>query len=366
MKPINSDVIIIGGGIVGTSAALFMSQKGLNVTLLERDTCGSRSSGVNFGGVRCQGRPVTHLPLAIRAREIWRNAETHLGGRFEYTVSGHLKMARNDSEMAILDDYYEQSLNCGLDLEMLTGDQIRQRYPWIGNKVVGGSFSPHDGQANPRIVSPAFGFAAQRAGASVFERQPVKQIEHDGTQYKVITETGLYQAPQLVISAGAWSNKLAEQMDEKFELEKGFPAMAVTEPIPYFLHPCLGVQGGDIYCRQVTRGNVVFGGGHGIGVGESSSRATTTNIMALMNRLLELVPSLKDIQILRTWSGMEGMRPNNTPIIDKSPKHNGLYYGFGFSGGGFEIGPGAGAALADLVADGKTTTDLTPFKITQL
>ncbi len=363
MKPINSDVIVIGGGIVGSSAALFMSQKGLKVTLLERDTCGSRSSGVNFGGVRCQGRPVTHLPLAIKAREIWQNLENLLGGRFEYTVTGHLKLARSESEMAMLNDYYKQSQNHGLDLEIVTGAQIRKKYPWMGNQIVGGSFSPLDGQANPRILSPAFAAAADKAGTRVVERQPVQQVEYDGKQYRVTTDSGLYQADQLVICAGAWSNKIAEQLDEKFPLESGFPAMAVTEPVPYFIHPCLGVQGGDIYCRQVTRGNVVFGGGRGIGIGESSSRATGANLINLMQHLLSLIPSLKNTQIIRSWSGMEGFLPDHAPIIDQSRNHRGLFYGFGFSGGGFEIGPGAGMALADLVSEGKSTIDITPFQI---
>lgn len=365
MNTIKSDVIVIGGGIVGSSATLFMSQKGLKVTLIERDACGSRSSGVNFGGVRCQGRPITHLPLAIRARDIWRDAENIIGGRFEYTVTGHLKIARNEDELKILNDYYAESQGMGLDLQMLSGDEIRRRYPWFSGLVLGGSLSPYDGQANPRIVSPAFAAAARKAGARVCEREPVQTVEKLTTGYRVTTPKGIYEAEQLLVTAGAWSNNIASQLEEPFPLTHGFPAMAVTEPVPYFLHPCLGVQGGDIYIRQVTRGNVVFGGGTGVAVSDSSSRATSKNIMDLMARLLELIPSMGNTQILRTWSGMEGFLPGKTPVIDKSLKHSGLYYGFGFSGGGFEIGPGAGAALADLVANGNTPTDLTPFSMSR-
>lgn len=362
MKTIQSDVIIIGGGIVGTSAALFMSQKGLKVSLLEKYTCGSCSSGVNFGGVRCQGRPVTHLPLAIRARGIWQDLEHLLGGRFEYEVTGHLKLARNESELAMLEDYYQKSLHAGLDLQMLSGDQIRKKFPWLSQQIHGGSFSPLDGQANPRIVSPAFGLAAIKAGAEIYEHQSVQHIEYDGQKYCVKTEDANYQAPKIVLSAGAWSHQLAEQLGENFSIRQGFPAMAVTEPVPYFIRPCLGVEGGDIYLRQVARGNVVFGGGQGIRVNNDSSRVTTENLMELMQRLLVLIPSLKHTQILRTWSGMEAFSTDRAPIIDLSKKNPGLYFGFGFSGGGFELGPGAGAALTDLVIDGQCNTDLSPFK----
>ena len=256
----------------------FMSQKGLKVSLLEKHTCGSCSSGVNFGGVRCQGRTVTHLPLAIRARHIWQNFEKLLGGKFEYEVTGHLKLARNESELAMLEDYYQASLHSGLDLQMLSGDQVRKKYPWLSDQVHGGSFSPYDGQANPRIVTPAFGLAAIKAGAEIYEHQSVQHIEHDGQQYHVKTEDTCYQAQKVVLTAGAWSHQLAEQLGETFTIRQGFPAMAVTEPVPYFIRPCLGVQGGDIYIRQVARGNVVFGGGQGVRVNKDSSRVTSENI----------------------------------------------------------------------------------------
>ncbi|WP_256676626.1 FAD-dependent oxidoreductase, partial [Pseudomonas sp. PICF6] len=99
---IEVDVVIIGGGIVGASAALFLSKAGRRVALLERDFCGSHSSGVNYGGVRRQGRPLSQLPLSQRAHEIWSQLPQLIGIDGEYQRSGHLKLARSPDDLRAL------------------------------------------------------------------------------------------------------------------------------------------------------------------------------------------------------------------------------------------------------------------------
>jgi len=99
---LRSDVAIVGGGIVGTSAALALRRMGLSVTLLERDFCGSRSSGVNYGGVRRQGRSLVQLPLTQRAHGIWGRLPKLIGIDGEYIRCGHLKISRSQADMASL------------------------------------------------------------------------------------------------------------------------------------------------------------------------------------------------------------------------------------------------------------------------
>ena len=159
---ISADVTIIGGGIVGASAALFLRRMGLSVVLLERDLCGSRASGVNYGGVRRQGRPLSQLPLSQRAHAIWAELPQLIGIDGEYLRSGHLKIARSEADLASLESYRELTRGFGMDLELLSARSIHERCPWLGHAAVGGSLCPEDGQANPRLVSP--GFAARRSG----------------------------------------------------------------------------------------------------------------------------------------------------------------------------------------------------------
>jgi len=364
IRKLRTDVAIVGGGIVGSSAALALRRMGVGVVLLERDLCGSRSSGVNYGGVRRQGRPVSQLPLAQRAHRIWGNLAGLLGTDGEYIRSGHFKIARSESDMASLERYRALSSDFDLGLELISGARLREQCPWLGMRAVGGSLCAEDGQANPRLVSPAFALAAQRAGAQVFERHKVDEVAHDGAMFMVRSGNALeVQAPVLLNCAGAWAGAIASQFGETPPMYARSPLMAVTEPVPHFMKWSLGVEGGGIYCRQVERGNVVLGGGTGITLDAERSRAEREGIAALAVQALELLPALRHAHIIRTWGGTEGYLPDREPVLGPSRTTPGLFHGFGFAGAGFQIGPAAGEVLAELARDGRTDTPIDAFAI---
>lgn len=364
IKKLKTDVAIVGGGIVGSSAALALRRMGVGVVLLERDLCGSRSSGVNYGGVRRQGRPVSQLPLAQRAHRIWGGLAGLLGTDGEYIRSGHFKIARSESDMASLERYRALSSDFDLGLELISGARLREQCPWLGTRAVGGSLCAEDGQANPRLVSPAFALAARRAGAQVFERHKVDEVAHDGAMFMVRSGNALeVQAPVLLNCAGAWAGAIASQFGETPPMYARSPLMAVTEPVPHFMKWSLGVEGGGIYCRQVERGNVVLGGGSGITLDAERSRAEREGIAALAVQAVELLPVLRHAHIIRTWGGTEGYLPDREPVLGPSLTTPGLFHGFGFAGAGFQIGPAAGEVLAELARDGRTETPIDAFAI---
>ncbi|KTC40395.1 FAD-binding oxidoreductase, partial [Pseudomonas putida] len=259
-----TDVIIIGGGIVGASAALMLALRGQRVVLLERDFCGSRSSGVNYGGVRRQGRSLVQLPLSQRAHELWSDLPGLIGIDGEYVRSGHLKLARSDTDMAKLHAWADAAADFDLGVELLDHGQLRQRFAWVGDVAVGASLCSGDGHANPRLVSPAFAAAARHAGARIVEQVQPLAFDHDGQVFVVSCSNGeRLRAPWLLNCAGAWANHIAEQFGEHVPMTSGHPAMLVTEPLPVVMDVSTGVEGGGIYARQVARGNCVLGGGQG-------------------------------------------------------------------------------------------------------
>jgi sarcosine oxidase subunit beta len=366
MKHIATDVAIVGGGIVGASAALALRRKGVAVALLERDLCGSRSSGVNFGGVRRQGRPLVQLPLAQRAHAIWGSLPALIGTDGEYQRSGHFKIARSEADLAALERYREMSRDFDLGLQMVSGASLRERCSWLGVKAVGGSLCAEDGQANPRLVSPAFALAAGRAGAQIFERSPLTEVQHDGSQFALRSgDTLEVRAPLLLNCAGAWAGGLAAQFSEPVPMQVSHPAMAVTEPLPFFMPWSLGVEGGGIYCRQVARGNVVLGGGPGVALDADRARSERGAIAALSVQAIELLPALRHAFFIRTWSGTEGYLPDRQPVLSLSGTTPGLVHGFGFAGAGFQIGPAVGEVLAELARDGRSSTPIEAFSITR-
>lgn len=364
IRKLRTDVAIVGGGIVGASAALALRGMGLRVALLERDLCGSRSSGVNYGGVRRQGRPLSQLPLAQRAHRIWGRLPELLGTDGEYLRSGHFKIGRSEADMASLERYRDLSRDFDLGLELITAARLREQCPWLGARALGGSLCAEDGQANPRLVSPAFALAAQRAGAQIFERHRVDEVAHDGAVFMLRSGSTLeVQSPVLLNCAGAWAGAIASQFGETPPLRSGHPVMAVTEPVPHFMDWSLGVEGGGIYCRQVARGNLVLGGGAGFALDADRARVDRDAIATLAVQAIELLPVLRHAHFIRTWSGTEGYLPDREPVLGPSRTTPGLFHGFGFAGAGFQVGPAAGEVLAELARDGRSSTPIEAFSI---
>ena len=361
-----TDVAIIGAGIVGASAALTLRRMGLSVTVQERDICGSRSSGVNYGGVRRQGRPLSQLPLAQRAHEIWGRLREVIGIDGEYQRSGHLKLARSEADLASLDAYRERTRHFGWGLEIIAGASLHARWPWLGAIAVGGSWCPDDGHANPRLVSPAFARAAQRLGANIRERTAIDDVSHDGQRFVLRSGNEVeVRAPFLLNCAGAWAGVIAARFGEVVPMVSAHPVMAVTEPLPSFLDVSFGVEGGGIYGRQVARGNCLIGGGRGYAVDDERARPGRRAILSVMAQAVDLLPALGRAHVIRTWSGTEGYLPDHEPVIGPSATTPGLLHGFGFSGSGFQIGPAVGDVLAEFVRDGRSSTPVDAFSITR-
>lgn len=359
------DVAIVGGGLVGCSAALHLRRREASVVLLERRQCGSQASGVNYGGVRQQGRHLAELPLARRSRRIWAELETLVGTDCEFAVTGHLKLARSDAEMAELEAYAGLARDLGLRFELIGPKRIAERYPWFGDAVRGGSLCAEDGHANPRLVAPAFARAAMAAGADIREDTEVRGAVHDGNGFELrLSDGATVRSRHLINAAGAWGATISARFGEPVPEEVMAPNMCVTDPIPYFLVPNLGVCGGDIYVRQIERGNMIFGGGVGVANRRRIEARPLASVTAEAARAaLALVPKLATAQIIRTWSGIEGVMPDGLPVIGPSETTPGLIHAFGFSGHGFQLGPGVGAVLAELVLDGVTETPIAPFGI---
>ena len=369
-RRLQADAVIIGGGIVGGSAALFMRRAGLSVILLDKGFCGAQASGVNYGGVRRQGRTPEQLPLAQRSHELWARLPELIGIDGEYVRSGHLKLARTEAHFASLEAYAAKVRPLGLDVELIGGNAIRERFPWLPGDVAGASLCAEDGHANPRLVAPAFARAALAAGATVLENTPVIEARETGDGFAILAGDGPasdmieIRSRLLFNCAGAWSDRFAASFGEPVPLQRIYPSMVVTEPMPFRLPMSLGEEGGGFYGRQVTRGNYVMGGGRGTPLENPDfSRPSVNAASSVMLRAIELFPHLKNAQVIRFWSGTESEMPDDNPVIGPSSRVNNLFHAFGFCGAGFQTGPAVGAILCDLAVRGETETPIDAFRI---
>ncbi|SFU91231.1 NAD(P)/FAD-dependent oxidoreductase [Pseudoduganella namucuonensis] len=368
--PTHADVVIVGGGLMGASTAFFLRQRGVSVILLERGLTGQQASGVNFGNVRRQGRPMAQLPLSHRAHRVWQRLPELLGEDAEYLQTGHLRCAYDQQHIEVLEKYASEARHHGLALDILGEKTIRQRYPFLGKEVIAGSLAPEDGHANPRLAAPAFARAAARAGAHIIENTEVLSIVKDGVDFRASCAGGAeYRAPVLLVASGAWGDKMAAQFGEHVPMDVRGPQMGVTEPVPYVIGPAIGVAVPSIqtslYFRQVKRGNIVFGG-CGRGPANPDTRRAYVlpeHTLAQFRQMARLAPVVSKLNIIRVWSGIEGYMRDDKPVMGPSARVSGLHYAFGFCGHGFQLGPGVGDVMAELIATGATSTPIEPYHI---
>lgn len=367
-----TDVIVVGGGIVGSTAAFFLRRRNRTVTLIERGLVGQQASGVNFGNIRRQGRYLAQLPLANRARDIWGRLPELIGDDCEFLAKGHLRVCFRPEIVGQFESYARSAQEVGLNLEMLTPAMIQARFPYLGPGILAGSLSPTDGHANPRLAAPAFGRAAARLGVHVDENTEVLSIEKQGEDFVVEAAGGKrFRAPVVLIATGAWAGAMCAAHGEPVNMVVRGPTLAVTEPVGYVIEPSIGVSTPvveeTVYLRQIPRGNIIVGGGNRGPAFPDARRAYVEpeNTLAQMGQFRRLVPAMARLRIIRVWSGIEGYMPDDIPVMGPSARVPGLFYAFGFCGAGFQIGPGVGDVMAELIDTGATSTPIDAFSISR-
>ncbi len=357
-----TDVAIVGGGLMGSWTAFYLRRRGLGVVLLDKGEIGAQSSGVNFGNLRLQGRYPGQLPLAIRSAEQWEQVESLIGEACEFEQTGHLYVAFEPAQIDYLQTTLAQSRAAGLEVEWLDGARLRARFPWLSETALGASFSPRDATANPRLATPA---AARASGADIRPNTRVSVIRHTAGLFHVETDRGPITSRVLVNAAGAWGAGVASWFGETAPIIAAGPPQFVTEPVPYFLGPSVQAVDGRIIVRQVRRGNVIVAGYPRGPSDMIRNRATVdpAKTIAAMRTLATTIPRLASASVIRVWSGIEGYLPDMLPVIGPSATTPNLFHAFGFCGHGFQLGPGVGLVLSELIADGATPTPLEPFSI---
>jgi len=207
-------------------------------------------------------------------------------------------------------------------------------------------------------------------GAQVCEGTTVAHAEKAGEDFRITSEDGrIFRAPTLLITAGAWGQAFAGLLGEPVPLVGRGPTMCVTEPVPYCIRPSVGVstpiERETVYFRQIPRGNVIIGGGTRGPVVPDLWRAYVQpqNTLNQFRQIQRLVPGLARLQVIRVWSGIEGYTPDDLPVMGPSERVSGLYYAFGFSGSGFQLGPGVGDVMAELIDTGATDVPLEDYRI---
>ena len=367
------DVVVVGGGITGTSTAYELARAGVRVTLLERAELAAMASGWTLGGVRQSGRDPAELPLIRRAIRRWQQLAGELDADVEYCQQGNLRLARTPEEVDTIRAMVDEQCARGLELHFLDNNQaVRDIAPVLSARILAASFCPGDGHANPTKTVQAYARAARRHGATILTGTPMQGLLVEGGQVRgVRTSASRIPAGRVVLASGIHTHRLLAPLGLRLPLAIQHVSVLQSTPLPALLAPVLGAANADLAGRQQVDGRLRFTSGltpwnwPDGEPGESQLQPRLGVLEAVIRRITAVFPAFAEAPLARVWGGLIDLTPDHLPVIDALHEPAGLVVATGFSGHGFGIGPASGELIRDLVL-GDSPAELAPFRLQRL
>jgi sarcosine oxidase subunit beta len=362
--PPRAAVVVIGGGVMGVSTAWHLAEAGItDVVVIERDTLGAGSSAKPLGGVRATFSDANNVLLGKRSLTAFETFEQRFGAPIGLQQVGYLFLCRTEAELAAVQDSVLLQNRLGCNSRMVTPAEAQQINPLLEPAaLLGASFSPRDGYAEPALVVAGYAAAAVTLGVRFCEHTEVFDAATlaDGTHH-ISTRRGDIVAETVIIAAGAWSTRLGAALGVHLPVQAirrqiGLtPQVARPHPtVPFTLDLSttlyfhnyrngllLGISNRDEepgYCREFNYGWT-----------KAFDRAAAI-----------VAPSLVGQPLVGGWAGLYENTPDHNALIGRADVP-GVLYATGFSGHGFLQGPAVGEIVRDLYLGREPFMDPTPF-----
>ncbi|MBD5770894.1 NAD(P)/FAD-dependent oxidoreductase [Marinomonas colpomeniae] len=416
--PDSTTVVIIGGGIIGVTAALTLAERNIPVVLLEKGHIAGEQSSRNLGWIRKTSRHFEDVPLAMAADKIWTNMPERIGKEVGYKKSGIMFLAKTEEQVAIHEAWLKSVNSLSLDSKMMSSKEIDEAVPGGKGKWLGGIYTPSDGRAEPSIAASSIAKSAIEKGAIMVQNCAVRMLSTSGGKISgVVTEKGEIRCEKVLLCGGAWSRRFlgnhgvslptlpvicsvlrTKPMDGPTNISVGGPDFsfrkhqdggfiitqrgALDAPITLdhlligwrylsqlraqrsFLRPSLGRE----FIKDLTvarRWNANSPSPFEKIRTLDPSFNPDLNQEALTN-LRNAWPIFDQAEIEEAWAGVIDVTPDSNPVIDHIKEIPGLTIATGFSGHGFGTGPAAGQLAADLVSNAIPLIDPSPYRFDRL
>lgn len=362
-----ADVLIAGGGIMGCATAIELARKGKSVIIFEKDVPGRHASGNNSGGVRSQGRDVREIPFALEARKMWDHHSNTVFSDCGFFVSPRLRLAESEADMEVLVKRQQKLSGLGYDHEVLVDrEEVFRMSPNVADHVVGGLACYSDGLANPMLTSKAYAATAEREGVTILTQTRVVEAQTTAGGFKVRTGAGKeYEGEMLVNGTGAWAGRFSEMLGDPLPVFSAAPTMMVTDRMPGMMNgTSLGLTGRLLGLMAAQNGTIIVGGGYRSPHDLEKEKIWVDPMqMAKASKIMiDIMPDLKDAQMIRCWTAFEGCLKDKVPIVGASTKISGLFHVCGFSAHGFQLAPMMGRVVSQLVLGQKPDIPLDDFR----
>lgn len=412
--PASTAVVIIGGGIVGLTAALTLAERNIPVVVLEKGRLAGEQSSRNLGWVRKTSRLPEDIPLALAADRLWAALPERVGRDVGYRQAGIMFIAREEAQMAMHERWLQAAGPLGLDSRLLSRQEIAAKVPGGQAQWVGGIFTASDGRAEPTLASSAIAAAAMAKGAIILEQCAVRTLTTAaGHVSGVVTEQGEIRCDQVLLAGGLWSRRFLGNLGISLPTLPLICSVLRTKPMAGPTEIAVGApdfsfrkhhDGGFIITQRgaldasLTLDHLLLGMKYlpqlrsqrdflRISLGKNflrdvalprrwkaSGRSPFEQVRTLdpqvnpalnqeaLANLRAAWPVFERAEVEQAWAGTIDVTPDSNPVIGPVASLPGLTLATGFSGHGFGTSPAAGQLAADLVANQTPIIDPTPYR----
>ncbi len=254
--PARADVVIVGGGIIGASTALFLAQRGVSVVLCEKGHIAGEQSSRNWGWCRKMARDPREIPLIIESLRLWERMNGTVDAETGFRTSGIMYLGETAEELGHMEAWLEHAREYQLDTRLIDGAEVARLLPGVAKPWAGALYTPSDGKAEPQLAAPAIAAGAHRRGATILTGCAVRGIETAaGRIAGVVTEKGRIACQSVVLAGGAWSRLFCGNLGVELPQLKVLGSVMRTEPLPG--GPEISATGG-LFCYRKRMDGACF------------------------------------------------------------------------------------------------------------
>ncbi|MUL81859.1 MULTISPECIES: FAD-binding oxidoreductase [unclassified Mycolicibacterium] len=367
--PEQASVVVIGGGVIGTSIAYHLAASGVtDVVLVEREELASGSTCKAAGGVRASFSHPANIAIGLRGLEVYAQFNELYGQDIDFSRDGYLYLL---SDQASLDNFTEQvevHNRHGIPSAIVEPDEAKRISPLIRtDDMVGACWSPRDGKATPEAVVMGYAAAARRHGARIIRHCEVLDITRRGSALTgVVTSLGTIATNTVVCAAGAWSRQIGDMLDITIPITPVRRQIAFTEPLADLpaSSPSLTIDfPSNFYFHPEGNGLLLGWSDPGEQSGFNLKFELEDWLMGVGEIAERCAPAVLDYGIRTGWAGLYEITPDCNQIIDRPSEIDGLLIAAGYSGHGFLMGPATGEIIRDLYHNKTPDYDISGFTL---
>jgi sarcosine oxidase subunit beta len=362
------DVVIVGGGVHGLATAYYLARNhGItNVAVIEKSYIGSGGSGRNTAIVRSNYLTPEGSRFYDRSVKLYEGLADDLNFNVMFEQRGHMTLAHSDSSLRTMRWRAEVNKLEGIDSSVISPEDVKDLAPFLDitdhppYPILGALWHPPGGIIRHDAVVWGYARAAAALGVHIHQETEVTDIEvSEGKATGVQTSRGPISTGTVVNCTAGWASLVSAMAGVTLPITTRPLQAAVTEPVKQFLHPVIVSGSLHTYVSQTSRGELVFGASVDP-FASYSTRGSLEFASGLATHVLELMPGLANMRLLRQWAGLCDMTPDFGPIIGPTPT-DGFYVDVGWGTYGFKAGPVAGESVADMIANGRPGELIAPF-----